>query len=579
MKRMNYAGNRKGNWMKCKSKFRFLLGGGIICCGVFVALFAQGLPARAEEWIAKALYTGTELAASDQWSPDIEAAVKVHPVAVSYSYLDENGTLQQGQITNYYQEGTTYAGLAGSFGLKAAEGLYPNFAGWELSSGYGADMVIGSSTGAVALKAVYASYDVTVTKYYLDAAGSLAKDTAVINYHHGTNFQDIARSLSAPSVTSGAVFDQWVCAPGNGEIGAVTISSTEITLYAAYKDKKLYVGKYEHYDENGNWVAERSAMPVNKAQANVQEAMQKTNSLSGQYGHYTGLRLSSWVQSEVVETDYYIEVPYQAAYENCMITLVYPDKTRAYQVLEKGATVTLPESHGTYTALVWSGMNGAGTVTVTNHAVYTCEAWKVSGGYTGMAQDENGKWIYMQDGVKDITKTGLVLYGDQWFYVYKGELDVEENGFVEYGGESFYVAGGMVQSSVSGIVRDGGEWYFVADGRFIRQFSGLTEYDGHWFLLDNGKLNTSYNGMHDYNDSTFLVAAGQIKYEYSGLYLAPDKKWYFIAEGQVCDNHSGLVLYDNQWFYVREGVLDTGYTGWVSYDGGDFWVVNGMLQS
>lgn len=194
--------------------------------------------------------------------------------------------------------------------------------------------------------------------------------------------------------------------------------------------------------------------------------------------------------------------------------------------------------------------------------------------YTGL-RFEDGKWIYVKNGVIDRTKTGLVLYNDVWFYVKNGELDTTTQGFAEVNGESFWVSYGQVATTYSGLVQSGSKWFFISAGQLQKHYSGLALYDGAWFLLENGELNQGYRGLYSYDGSQFLVADGQILSNYSGLYQATDG-WYFISSGQVAA-YTGLVQYDGAWFYIQDGKLAESYTGYVEYDGSIFYVKNGQV--
>ena len=219
---------------------------------------------------------------------------------------------------------------------------------------------------------------------------------------------------------------------------------------------------------------------------------------------------------------------------------------------------------------------GAGTATITCKST---DGTKLTAtvNVNGLA-NVNGKFTYLTNGVKDTTKTGLVLYDGQWFYVVKGELSTN-SGFVKYNGETFYVGAGRVIDTANGLVEYNGEWYYVAAGRVVSEYTGLAEYDGAWFYINKGKMDPTKKGMVEYDGGLFYVGAGKIMRGVDGLVQDPvTGKWYYLADGQVQKQHTGLVLYNKAWFYVVKGEFATTYTGYVSYDGSQFYVVKGEVK-
>jgi hypothetical protein len=109
----------------------------------------------------------------------------------------------------------------------------------------------------------------------------------------------------------------------------------------------------------------------------------------------------------------------------------------------------------------------------------------------------------------------LCLYEDEWFYVENGVINTEKNGLVDYDGGTFMLGAGRIQREVSGLwenstkIGGDGRWYYLAMGEVQKDYTGLVEYDGEWFYVEHGML-VPFNGEVEYDGHTFLVVNGQM---------------------------------------------------------------------
>ncbi len=198
----------------------------------------------------------------------------------------------------------------------------------------------------------------------------------------------------------------------------------------------------------------------------------------------------------------------------------------------------------------------------------------------GVIKGEGDKYYCYKEGVVDTTQNGLVYCEEieNYIYVEEGVQDISKYDLVDYQGGKFFVVNGVMANSISGLQLIGNNFYFLAYGQLQNQYTGLTLYDNEWFYIEEGVLAIGFNGVKDYDGSKFLIAAGRIVNDYVGLFNdAATGNWYYMVYGQVQTQYTGLVQYDGSWFYVEGGIYDTTFNGTIEYDGAQFKVINGMV--
>jgi hypothetical protein len=135
-------------------------------------------------------------------------------------------------------------------------------------------------------------------------------------------------------------------------------------------------------------------------------------------------------------------------------------------------------------------------------------------------KEENGAtlvgdvWYFLANGkVQRVSQ--MCEYQEEWFYVDNGVIDTKKNGLVDYNGGTFMLGVGRIQKEVDGLwensklIGGDGNWYYLAMGQVQKGYTGLVEYDGEWFYVEKGML-VPINGIVEYDGHFFKVENGQM---------------------------------------------------------------------
>ena len=240
----------------------------------------------------------------------------------------------------------------------------------------------------------------------------------------------------------------------------------------------------------------------------------------------------------------------------------------------------------TYTGLVnedgnWLYYNnGKADQSYTGLCKYNDAWWYVKNGkvdfsYTGLYK-YNGTWWYLNGGKINFSATGLCKYNGTWWYVKNGKIDFSSTTLCKYNGTWWYVSGGKVNFGATGLCKYNGSWWYVSGGKVNFSATGLCKYNGTWWYVKNGKIDFSATTLCKYNGNWFYVNGGKVSFtttlcKYNGT-------WFYVNNGVVNFNKTTLVKYNGNWFAVTGGKVAWGYTGKINYNGVVYNVVGGVVR-
>ena len=192
--------------------------------------------------------------------------------------------------------------------------------------------------------------------------------------------------------------------------------------------------------------------------------------------------------------------------------------------------------------------------------------------YTGMASNEYGWWYY-QDGKLDWHYTGMALNQYGWWYYRDGRLDWTYTGEGENDAGIWYYKNGHVAWGLTGMVLTNKEWRYVRDGRIDADYTGMADNQYGWWYFRNGKLDWHYTGMALNQYGWWYYRNGRLDWTYTGEGENDAGTWYY-KNGHVAWGLTGMVLTEKGWRFVQNGRIITDYTGIAENQYVDFQIIN-----
>ena len=196
--------------------------------------------------------------------------------------------------------------------------------------------------------------------------------------------------------------------------------------------------------------------------------------------------------------------------------------------------------------------------------------------YTGMASNEYGWWYY-QDGKLDWHYTGMALNQYGWWYYRDGRLDWTYTGEGENDAGTWYYKNGHVAWGLTGMVLTNKEWRYVRDGRIDADYTGMADNQYGWWYFRNGKLDWHYTGMALNQYGWWYYRNGRLDWTYTGEGENDAGTWYY-KNGHVAWGLTGMVLTEKGWRFVQNGRIITDYTGIAENQYGWWHFQNGKID-
>ena len=196
--------------------------------------------------------------------------------------------------------------------------------------------------------------------------------------------------------------------------------------------------------------------------------------------------------------------------------------------------------------------------------------------YTGMASNEYGWWYY-QDGKLDWHYTGMALNQYGWWYYRDGRLDWTYTGEGENDAGTWYYQNGRIAFEFTGMVLTNKEWRYVRNGRIDTDYTGMADNQYGWWYFQDGKLDLHYTGMALNQYGWWYYCNGRLDWTYTGEGENDAGTWYY-QNGRIAFEFTGMVLTDKGWRYVQNGKIITDYTGVAENQYGQWYFRNGKVD-
>lgn len=224
--------------------------------------------------------------------------------------------------------------------------------------------------------------------------------------------------------------------------------------------------------------------------------------------------------------------------------------------------------------------------------------------YTGLIKDAQGTTWYVNAGVVDSKKTGIVTDTDTStdYYVENGKMAGNKNGLVTVGKNQYLVKDNKVVKTKAdksdAIKLVDGKWYYIdATGKWNKSYSGLAGNENGIFMIKDGVVDFNHNSVYtviaaedgltgvSQGDKVY-IAKGYFKDDYTGVAVTIVSNNYvktYVEDGKVPAATADNKLYavygtDNKWYVVKNKAVDSTSEGLAENDYGTWYVKDGAVQ-
>ena len=218
--------------------------------------------------------------------------------------------------------------------------------------------------------------------------------------------------------------------------------------------------------------------------------------------------------------------------------------------------------------------------------------------YTGMASNENG-WWYFKNGAIDWNYTGMAENENGWWYYRNGNIDwnYTGEGTCQYG--RWYYRNGRIPYDLTSVVWTGSDWRYVRGGQIITDYTGMASNENGWWYFKNGAIDWNYTGMAENENGWWYYRNGKIDWNYTGEGTCQYGRWYYrngripydltsvvwtgsdwryVRGGQIITDYTGMASNENGWWYFKNGAIDWNYTGMAENENGWWYYRNGKID-
>ena len=218
--------------------------------------------------------------------------------------------------------------------------------------------------------------------------------------------------------------------------------------------------------------------------------------------------------------------------------------------------------------------------------------------YTGMASNENG-WWYFNNGAIDWNYTGMAANENGWWYYRNGKIDwnYTGEGTCQYG--TWYYRNGRIPYDLTSVVWTGSDWRYVRGGQIITDYTGMAANENGWWYFNNGAIDWNYTGMAANENGWWYYRNGKIDWNYTGEGTCQYGTWYYrngripydltsvvwtgsdwryVRGGQIITDYTGMAANENGWWYFNNGAIDWNYTGMAANENGWWYYRNGKID-
>lgn len=205
--------------------------------------------------------------------------------------------------------------------------------------------------------------------------------------------------------------------------------------------------------------------------------------------------------------------------------------------------------------------------------------------YTGLWEDHDKSYIYVEKGEKaaDYTGavTGVVDKTENTYYVNKGEVDLSYTGLGASENGWVYFTKGVRDDKFTGFAEATDTfWYWVKDGAVDLTYTGAQEGtimgDTSWWCVKDGVVDFTQDGPVITKKGVWYFKGGKLDTSYSGIKKLEDT-WYYFTEGRQDKKYVGYATNEFGIWYIQNGVVDFNYNGKVNINGRDYTVTDGKV--
>ena len=214
--------------------------------------------------------------------------------------------------------------------------------------------------------------------------------------------------------------------------------------------------------------------------------------------------------------------------------------------------------------------------------------------YSGMSQQNDGTWVYSENGNVDTQYTGMASNENGWWYFNNGAIDWNYTGMAANRLELYWngserkrlvvlsewkdrlelhrrgdlpYRNGRIPYDLTSVVWTGLDWRYVRGGQIITDYTGMASNENGWWYFKNGAIDWNYTGMAENENGWWYYRNGTIDWNYTGEGICQSGTWYY-QNGRISYNLTGVVWTGKQWRYIVKGKVMTDFTGTV-LDGED----------
>lgn len=153
--------------------------------------------------------------------------------------------------------------------------------------------------------------------------------------------------------------------------------------------------------------------------------------------------------------------------------------------------------------------------------------------YNGVYGNDNSLQL-VKDGKLDTSSTGLINAGNgAWYYAQNGEVRKDYTGVQQNEFGRWYVNQGQIDFGYNGVARSEGSTYLIKEGKVDTSQNGVMQVDGIWSYVRDGMVNTNFTGVASNQYGDWYVKNGIVQLGYDGIITANGGQRYNVSKGSA----------------------------------------------
>ena len=281
---------------------------------------------------------------------------------VNLTYLSEGSGVKEIMLPVFVDKETTCQEVAELLELPE-DAKTEDFAGFRLEDGYDGSLAVGEMA-YLSVKAEYNNCQVIWNTKYPDQNGMEITEIITKSYPEGTRVNDALAQLDGPKEAEGMDWEGWILT-GTDTEEILSRPVTSIDAAAVYQGKTTAEVSYSYRGEDGTIICRDKVLLLDGEDLSDSEIQGASTDAFKDAEHFRGLRLSEWTGTILQDLGKYKKISFQALYQNCVVTLKYPDGSCQYVVADKGASYQLPSESEKYEDILWEGFGKGETIVIT----------------------------------------------------------------------------------------------------------------------------------------------------------------------------------------------------------------------